>query len=180
MMRKMIWSVLLFAGVISSAASAGERPLELINSNGFTNLKVWHPTGHAKQFRGGIRRIVPGGRMGSCLELKNTKTSHCGMYSMYTVKVDVEKDVIQISLYLKGKGTIDVQFLLYDKGKFGGLYYKRDKVDSPAQWIKKSYTFTGKDFRGRIRKEMEGRFSFQYLSPGSLLVDDLSCVVNRK
>ena len=146
--------------------------MQLINDNGFEK-----PVGHewGKNSFAGKNVVLskdPAGRSGQCMRFVCEDPKGRGaFYSKLLVPVDLEKDVLTLSVWVKGKGKFRIGFYEYRAGKYAATLFSKDEAVDADQWMQKTFTFPA----SRFAKKVDGvRIAFQIEGKSDLRFDDFA------
>lgn len=187
MMKMFSACVMAVATVLCSGADADPKEeiikLEFKNNNSFEkvgakgNILDWTFNPYSKTFKGGgTMTSSPDGRSGKCLAVKTDAGQSVFFYSANQTDVQPGKDTVIVSLYTKGKGTIQMQLYGYDpKKNCGGWNSPKVKVDS-KDWQKQEF---------RIPLTVQPNTVAMRMAPSifensDLLMDDLEIIIERR
>jgi hypothetical protein len=163
---------LMACGIMVAAACVWA---QVVNENGceFNHLYEWYTPETNKKFL----RISDGGRTGKCLEVKITEGKGIGLTRSKRFPMELANDPIEISVWVKGKGTI--QFQLNPKSAEDECIYDNTagdfiNVDSPDKWENISHTFNFTPKNVLLAKSTASYYLQFAIKPGSdLCLDDL-------
>lgn len=156
--------------------------LAFTNNNSFDQVNrlgepaLWQYNDYSKKFNGGgTFKSNPNGRTGKCIAVKTGEGQSVFFYSATQAEVQPGKDTVIVTLYTKGKGTLQIQLYGYDpKKNCGGWSSPKTKVDS-TEWQKQEF---------KIPLTPQPKTVAIRLAPGifensDLLIDDLEAVIER-
>lgn len=173
-MKKLFYTALtLVLGLTLLHANDKTEYLEILNDNSFDTVKAyWNKNG-----KGGRLVKAPGGRKGFCMRITKNASEQTALYSRALIPLDLQKDTIRMSVYVKGKGSFRCGAYLYGKngrGYVSSVFSKPVSVDSKA-YVKKDFVFKAASFNKRTRS-MRIAFEIPRGVDADLCFDDFSGV----
>lgn len=145
-MKKAITFLMISAAMFTLSAETIK--LEFQNNNGFEQttpkgqIKLWTYNPYSKTFKGGgTMTSVPNGYKGKAVKLKCQDGQRLYFYSAKAAKIKEGKDTVKVSLWCKGKGTLQISLYGYTAANknAGGWDGKKIAIDTP-EW--KQYTWS--------------------------------------
>ena len=141
-------------------------------------FRKWTFNEWSKSFHGGGSMTVSDqGRTGKCVALKTGDKQRVCFYSEVSIPVVPGKDQLEISLFLRGKGSIMIMNYAYnEKNKYvGGWNSNKITVDTP-EW--KEYQFRI-PITAAVKQAKTLRIAPMILSNSDLQLDDMQIVLIR-
>lgn len=185
-MKKFGMFVMAMTGILCFGAQTDPKEetlkLAFINNNSFDQVTrlgepaLWQYNEYSKKFNGGgTFKSEPNGRTGKCIAVKTDAGQSVFFYSANQVDVQPGKDTVKVTLYTKGKGTLQIQLYGYDpKKNCGGWNSPKIQVDS-ADWQKQEFKIP----LTAQPKTVAIRLAPSIFENSDLLIDDLEAVIER-
>lgn len=179
-----IISSFVIAAALATAVSAETIQLEFNNNNGFEKLtakgviREWTYSGYSKTFKGGGKFTSnPAGYKGKCAGLKTEPGQRIYIYNAKAIPVKEGKDTVKISLWCKGKGSMQIMLYGYnDKNRnVGGWNGKSEIIDAP-EWKQYTWTIPLKAYGKNITQI---RIAPAVVKESDLLIDEMNVIIER-